>query len=70
MAIVSYGAYILLNGIIAPKMATIIALLIAVITYVIAVFIFKVFSEEDILMLPAGNKIYSILLKLRIYKQK
>ena len=70
MAVVSYGAYILLNSIIAPKMATIIALLIAVIVYVIAVFILKIFNEEDILMLPAGDKIYSILLKLGIYKQK
>ncbi len=70
MGIVSYGAYMLLNGIIAAKLATIIALLIAATVYILAILVLKVFNEEDILMLPAGNKIYSILLKLRIYKQK
>ena len=52
MAIVSYGTYMLLNSIIAPKMATIIALFVAVIVYILSVLILKVFSKEDILMLP------------------
>ncbi|MBR4261064.1 MAG: polysaccharide biosynthesis protein [Clostridia bacterium] len=70
MAVVSYGVYILLNGIIATKLATIIALFVAVIVYILSVFILRIFSEEDILMLPFGAKIYAILRKIGIYKQK
>ena len=70
MAIVSYGTYMLLNSIIAPKMATIIALFVAVIVYILSVLILKVFSKEDILMLPYGQGIYSILVKFGIYKEK
>lgn len=70
MAIVSYGAYILLNGIIAKNMATIIALIMAVIVYVLSVIVLKIFNEEDILMLPYGQKIYAILVKIGIYKEK
>lgn len=70
MAIVSYGTYIVLNGIIAPNMATIIALIVAIVVYVLSVIILKIFSEEDILMLPFGQKLYALLLKIGIYKQK
>ena len=70
MGIVSYGAYMLLNGIIAAKMATIIAIIVAVIVYVLSILILKVFNEEDILMLPYGQKLYAILVKMGIYKQK
>ncbi len=70
MAVVSYGTYILLKGIIALKLATIIALIVAVIVYVLSVIILKIFNEEDILMLPYGQKIYSVLVKIGIYKEK
>lgn len=70
MAVVSYGIYIVLNGIIESKMATIIALLVAVIVYALSIIVLKIFSEEDILMLPYGNKIYAFLVKIGIYKEK
>ena len=70
MAIVSYGLYILLKGIIPFKLATIIALIVAGISYVLSILVLKVFSKEDILMLPYGQKIYAILVKFGIYKQK
>ena len=70
MALVSYGAYIVLRGIIAAKLATIIALIVAVIVYVLSILILRIFSKEDILMLPFGQKIYAILVKIGIYKQK
>ena len=70
MAIVSYGVFILLKGIIATKMATIIALIVAVIVYLLSILVLKVFSKEDILMLPYGTKIYAVLVKIGIYKQK
>lgn len=48
-------------------MATIIAIIIAVIIYLLAVIALKIFSKEDILMIPYGTKIYKILEKLKIY---
>ena len=68
MAIVSYGLYSVLNGIIAQKWATIVALGVAVIVYLLSVIILKIYNEEDIVMLPGGAKIYSILVKIGIYK--
>ena len=50
-------------------LATIIALLVAGIVYVASILILNVFNKEDILMLPAGGKIYSILQKMGIYKE-
>ena len=70
MAIVSYGIYMLLNSIIAPKVATIIALFVAVVVYVLSVLILKIFSKEDILSLPYGQNIYAILVRFGIYKEK
>jgi len=70
MGIVSYGLYMLLIGIIAPKLATILALGVAVIVYVLSILILKILNEDDILMLPSGSKIYALLLKMGIYKQK
>ena len=68
MAIVSYGLYNVLNGIIAQKWATIVALGVAVIVYLLSVIILKIYNEEDIVMLPGGTKIYSLLVKIGIYK--
>lgn len=70
MGIVSYGAYILLKGIFVQNLATILALIVAVVVYVLSIFALRILNKEDILMLPSGNKIYSILLKVGIYKEK
>ncbi len=67
MAICSYAIYIILLGIISPKLATIIAMLMAVIIYVLTIAILKVFTKEELKMLPYGIKIYNILEKLKVY---
>ena len=67
MGICSYFVYMILTGIIAQKLATIIAIVIAVIIYILAILALKVFSKEEIAMLPQGQKIYKILEKLKIY---
>ena len=54
-------------GIIAQKLATIIAIIIAVIVYALAIVALKVFSKEEILRMPGSNKICNILEKLKIY---
>ena len=67
MAICSYAIYIVLGGIISTKLATIIAILAAAIIYVLAIIALKVFTKEEIKMLPYGIKIYNVLEKIGIY---
>ena len=67
MGICSYFVYSMLFGIIAGKMATIVAIVFAVIIYALAIIVLKVFDSNEILRLPAGNKIYAILKKIKIY---
>ena len=67
MAICSYFIYLTLSGIIAEKLATIVAIASAVIIYGLAVVVLKIFTKEEIQMAPAGDKISKILTKLKIY---
>jgi len=73
MAICSYGSYLwIINnivnvGITTEKMATILAMIIAIIIYIITVAILKIFTKEEIESLPMGNKIYKMLEKAKIY---
>ena len=67
MGICSYFIYLSLLGIISNKLATIVAIIAAVIIYILAIFALKVFSKEEILTLPMGNKICKVLEKLKIY---
>ena len=45
----------------------IIAMLVAVALYALAVVVLKIFTKEEIKMLPAGDKIVRILEKIKIY---
>lgn len=67
MGICSYFSYLTLCGIIVQKLATIIAIVIAVIIYALAIVALKVFSKEEIQLIPAGSKICKVLEKLKIY---
>lgn len=67
MGICSYFIYLLLTGIIAQRLATILAIAFAVIIYVVAIVALKVFSKEEILLMPAGDKISKLLERLKIY---
>ena len=42
-------------------------ILVAVIIYVLVVVILKIFTKEELKMLPAGDKIVKILEKIKIY---
>ena len=65
--LVSYFIYFVLSGIIVERLATIIAITLAIIIYVICIAILKIFTKEEIKMLPSGEKILKILEKLKIY---
>lgn len=68
MALVSYATYIILSGIIAEKLATIIAIVIAMVVYALFIVILKIFTKEEILMIPYGTKLIKILEKIGIYE--
>ena len=68
MMIFSYISYLLVINIASSiRLATIIAIMVAIIVYAISVILLKIFSKTDILMLPKGEKIYNLLVKLKIY---
>lgn len=67
MCVCSYYLYTILLGIISAKLAIILAMIIAVIIYSTMIVILKIFNEEEIKMIPFGNKIYKILKRLGIY---
>lgn len=67
MSVCSYVIYMYLSTVINPQIATIIALISAVIIYLIAMVALKVFTKDDINMLPYGKKIYNFLTKIGIY---
>ena len=67
MAICSYFIYYSLNGIIVERLATIIAILCAVIIYIVTVVILKIFTKDELKMMPIGDKIVNFLEKLKIY---
>ena len=57
MAVCSYFIFVILNGIIAEKLATLIAMAFAVIIYVLAIVALKIFTKDEIFMIPYGKKI-------------
>ena len=68
MAISSYAVYYGIIQIIGIKfLATMIALLSAVIVYIASVFLLKILSQEEIERIPLGRKIYQYLQKIHIY---
>ncbi len=67
MIIISKVLYTNLVCIVSNNIATIIALIFAIIIYITLVIILKIFNENEILMFPYGEKLYRILKKCRIY---
>lgn len=58
----------LFNGVIRKSILTIINIMIGAVVYLISVFALKILSKDEILMLPKGEKIYNLLVKLKFYK--
>lgn len=68
MGICSYAVYFILTSINVGKLATIIAMLIAILIYCLSVIRLKIFTKEEMCMIPYGQKLYKILEKFGIYK--
>ena len=45
----------------------ILAIIFAVVIYALAIVALKVFTKEELLMMPAGDKVCKVLEKLKIY---
>lgn len=60
------GSYRLFEMFITPKVAILGAITFAALVYLIAVFIFRCISKEDILLLPKGQRIYGFLQRVRL----
>lgn len=70
MSVCSYAIYLGINGIISGKIATIIAIGLAVVIYALAIIALKIFTKEEIFMIPYGQKIYKLLEKIGIYTEE
>ena len=68
MGVCSYYSYQLLGSIIDKKMATILAIGIAINIYFLSIIVLKTLSKDEILRMPLGEKIYNILEKIGIYE--
>lgn len=69
MSIITMFAYYTLLGMISEKLCTIISIMIAATIYIILIFLLKIFSEDNIFMIPYGHKIYKILQSIGIYEK-
>lgn len=68
MAICTIFIYNSFLCIISSKLCIILALVFAVAIYLVLILILRVFSKEEIMALPYGNRIYRFLKLLKIYK--
>lgn len=74
MGISAWGIYSLISLIsgnesyIANMIATLVSIAVAALIYLALIIGMKIMDKEDILLLPAGGKIYSWLTKIKLYK--
>ena len=66
---IACSTHYFLSGIIGNAKATIIAMLVGVITYGLMIIATKTLDKDDFSRIPLGNKIYNILVKFKLYKE-
>ena len=70
MGAIVYFTNAFITNYLRDSLACIIAIIIGVVVYLALILLFKLLTKEDIYMIPYGTKIYSVLVKLGIYKEK
>lgn len=70
MSVCSYAIYIILLKVVSLRIAAMIAIGSAIVIYAFAIVSLKVFTKEEIFMIPYGQKIYKTLVRLGIYKEE
>jgi stage V sporulation protein B len=65
------GAYALLTGTLSMsgRLPTLLSIVVAVGVYVILIFLLRAITPDDIRLLPKGNKILSILKRVRLVRE-
>ncbi len=67
-ALSAYISYNLFDKIMPQKISTILALFVAVLVYVVALFLFRAITKKDIRMLPKGKKLVKVLEKYNLIR--
>ena len=70
MGIIVYMGYNIMNMFLGNTISTLLSICLGAISYVLLILFTKTLSKEDIMMIPYGTKIYSILVKLKIYNEE
>ncbi len=69
MGAIAFYSYTFINSLLSrPSLSTIIAIAIAVVSYLLLILIFNILDKEDYHMLPYGDKIYKFLTKIKLVK--
>lgn len=67
-AAAAFGSFWLLDRFMSEKIAVLVAIVVAVLVYVVAVFLTRSITADEIKMLPKGEKIYNKLCRIGIMK--
>ena len=67
MSVFAYTFYLVMITRINDKIVTVLSLLMCAIIYIVVLAILKIFSKEELFMIPFGQKIYYFLKKLGLY---
>ena len=70
MGIVVFFGYKLFSTFAGNTISTILSILLGAISYCLFILLTKTLTKEDTLMIPYGTKIYGVLVKLGLYKEK
>ncbi len=70
MGVIVHMGYNIMNMFLGNTISTLLAICLGAISYVLLILFTKTLSKEDIMMIPYGTKIYSMLVKFRIYKEE
>jgi len=64
----SFAALVGMNSFLPSKVATVAAILITAVVYFIVLFLIHGIEEDDIRMLPKGDKIFEVMQRMRLFK--
>lgn len=73
MGVAAFGVYRLLFGLMGAGyinnlISALVSIAVAAVVYIALILILHVMDKDDVLLLPCGSKIYSILVKTKLYK--
>lgn len=67
-AAAAFGSYKLIGIVLESRLTVILAIMVAVLVYLVTIFLTRAITKEDIMLLPKGEKIYNKLCRIGIMK--